>query len=372
MILIANCFTFGFDSFFSKKTAYFEKKNLIQRLIKECQKLTFFTLFFISICITCSTSHANDPKHNVIDDAWATSKGLRFSGRLTEAHEGPKAQGSKLSTLKRQAKQLLTSGEEGRVKWRVETKTGVLEWQSRADDMGYWELHTNLPLPPLALAPGWHTLHSQPVASTLAQPVAHATHAAGLLVHDPHNTSGLISDIDDTILVTQVLDKAKLLKNSLTIAPESRQAVAGMAQLYRKLMDDLPNPAAAPVFYLSASPKQLSDSLRRFLAQHQFPRGVLQLREISPQPQTRDPLADTQNYKIQRIQAILDAFPGVRFLLIGDDAERDPEVYAHFQQMHPERLHSVWIRRIHPDPNRPRYPQQHDVEDLLRGGALPW
>jgi phosphatidate phosphatase APP1 len=181
----------------------------------------------------------------------------------------------------------------------------------------------------------------------------------------------LISDIDDTILVTQVLDKSKLLKNSLTIPPESRQAVAGMAQLYRKLMDDLPHPAAAPVCYVSASPKQLSDYVRRFLARHQFPRGVLQLREISPQAQTRDPLADTQAYKIQRIQAILDGFPGVRFVLVGDDAERDPEIYAHFQQVHPERLHSVWIRRVHPDPNRPRYPQQRDLNELL-SGALPW
>lgn len=352
----------------------FKYKNCFYHFKYKCKQLTFFTVFFLSWMplIFVAQASASDLKHNILDDGWATSKGIRFSGRLTEAHEGAKPQSGKASTLKRQAQQLLASGEEGRVKWRIDSKTHVLEWHSRSDDLGYWELQSNVPLSTaMPLSPGWHTLHSQPVASTVALSATHLTHAAGLLVHDPHNTSGLISDIDDTLLVTQVLDKSKLLKNSLTIPPESRQAVAGMALLYHKLMDDLPNPAAAPVFYVSATPRQFSDNLRRFLARHQFPRGVLMLREIGSQAATRDPLVDTQTYKIQRIQAILDAFPNVRFVLLGDDAERDPETYAYFQQQHPERLHSVWIRRIHPDPHRPRYPQQRDVQELL-AGALPW
>lgn len=328
------------------------------------------SLALAGLMLLGGAARAGESIHNVLDDGWATAVSVRFSGRLTEAHAGSKAEGGALSTLRRQAKNLLATGEEGRVAWRV----GSLQWQTRADDLGYWEWRGNVPLPPAALGAGWHTIQSDPVASSAGSagtPGVPPGHAAGLLVHDPRNTSGLISDIDDTILVTQVLDKPRLLKNTLTIPPESRQAVAGMAALYQRLASQLPDPTAAPLFYLSASPRQITDSVRRFLAHNQFPRGVLQLREVSTQARSRDPLTDTQAYKIQRIQAILDAFPEVRFVLVGDDAEHDPETYAHLQQTQPQRIHSVWIRRIHPDPARPRPAGQRDLAQLL-AGAQPW
>lgn len=284
---------------------------------------------------------------NIIDDGWATAQGYRFSGRLTEdTHQPAKADSGSVTAVYRSTRLLFSSGAEGEVGWSV----GKLVWRSRADDHGYWALMTNQPL---TLPAGWHAIASPIPASS----------AASLLVHDPQNRLGIISDIDDTILVSEVTNKAKLLKNSLAVPPEARQAVAGVAALYARTAQQNPNPAATPIFYLSASPKQLTDSLRRFLAKNAFPRGVLMLKEVGHE--SRDPLTDQQNYKLGRIEAILQAFPDVQFMLIGDDGERDPEVYAEIARRYPQQISGVWIRRVSADPKRAHIAGQQDLATLL-------
>lgn len=293
---------------------------------------------------------AADRLHNIVDDSWATPQGYQLSGRLVEARAALAAGSGKRASLYRNTRLVFTSGEEG----RVSVSVGTAQWQTRADDHGYWQVQTNQPL--AQLATGWHDIATTPPASG----------PAGLLMHDARNTLGVISDIDDTVLVSEVNDKSRLLRHSLTVSPESRQPVAGMAALYQAWVKRSANPAATPVFYVSASPRQLSDGIRRFLQHHGFPRGVLQLKEVSSA--STDPLIDQQAYKVQRISAILKAFPDVRFALLGDDGERDPESYAQVRSLFPNQIAGVWIRRVHPDPKRPRIAGQLDTADLLRSG----
>jgi phosphatidate phosphatase APP1 len=282
----------------------------------------------------------------ILDDAWQGAQGYRFSGRLTHLRRSPRARSSRLAALYRTGRMLLTHGEKGLVTLRVADH----EWTVRADDHGYWEFAGNRPL---ALPPGWHALEAEPVASS----------PAGLLVVDPRNPLGLISDLDDTVLLTGVLRKRTLLRNSLTVPPERRTAVPGMAALFQKILQGNPAPEASAVFYLSSSPRQLTDNLRRFLAVRGFPRGVLQLRKISREggDATRDHLA----YKLRRLGAILAACPGRRFHFFGDDAESDPEVYAQVREKHPDQIAGIWIRRVNPDKQRPAYPDQRDVRELI-------
>lgn len=304
-----------------------------------------------ALAMAGSVAMAADGRHNVVDDAWSTPQGHRFSGRLTEAHNPAAADSGRRSSSYRTTRLLLTRGETGTVAWTV----GDLRWETRCDSAGYWALASNLSLDraALALTPGWHDIASVPAASS----------AASLLVHDPRNTRGLISDIDDTILVSEVNSKRRLLRNSLTLPPEARQAVAGAATAYRRLVQDNPNPAATPVFYVSASPRQLTDSVRRFLARHDFPRGVLQLKEVSGA--SGESLTDQKAYKLRRIEAILAAFPGVRFVLMGDDGEQDPEIFHTLRERHPAQVGKVWIRRVHPDPMRPTWPAQRNMDELV-------
>ena len=206
----------------------------------------------------------------------------------------------------------------------------------------------------LNLAPGWHDIESVPVPSS----------PAGLLVVDPRNSIGIISDIDDTILVTGVLRRGAMLKNSLLVSPEHREAVPGMAELFRRLVQKNPAPEASAIFYLSASPRQLTDNIRRFLTVGGFPRGVLQLRGTSAE--SGDLAKDHEAYKLRHIETILAAFPQMHFYFFGDDEERDPEIYAGIREKHPDRVVGIWIHHLNPDKKRPTYPGQRDVGELLK------
>jgi len=289
---------------------------------------------------------ADDPRHLVVDDAWSGATGIHFSGRLTEVRTAPESRHGKMRTLYQTSRLLITSGEEGSVTWRV----AAHEWSLRTDDDGYWHLSTN---PSPVLAPGWHEIESMPAASS----------SAGLLVVDPRNRFGIISDIDDTIMVSHVLEKRTLLKNSLTVPPTSRDVVAGMADLYRRKLARNDAPDSAPLFYVSSSPRQLTDNLRGFLKQNGFPRGVLRLKEISEA--SNESLFDQRTYKYRAIESVLLAHPRVSFALFGDDGEKDPEIYAELQAKFPAQIEGVWIRRIDPNPRRARFPNQQDTAALL-------
>jgi phosphatidate phosphatase APP1 len=82
-----------------------------------------------------------------------------------------------------------------------------------------------------------------------------------------------------------------------------------------------------------------------------------------------EPLIDQFAYKTQKIEDILARLPLVRFVLVGDDGERDPEVYDWVRARHPDRIEAIWIRRVHPDAKRPRIAGQRDLTDVLREAA---
>ena len=305
----------------------------------------WITGFLLLAALTIARSE--EPLQTVVDDAWQGAQGWHFSGRVTDIRNAPAEDSGRLVAFYRTLRMLFTSGEKGEVTWRVAGK----KWTTHADQHGYWELADSRPL---ALLPGWHEIESEPAASS----------PAGLLVVDPRNPIGLISDIDDTILTTGVLSKLSLLKNSLTVTPENREAIPGMAQLYQKLLQKNPAPEAAAIFYLSASPRQLTDNLRRFLSAGGFPRGVLQLKEISSE--NKHASKDNETYKLHRLETIFAAFPQLRFYLFGDDGERDPEIYAQVQEKHPAQVAGIWIHHLNPDKKRPTFPGQRDVSELLK------
>ncbi|HSC80052.1 MAG TPA: phosphatase domain-containing protein, partial [Chitinolyticbacter sp.] len=251
-------------------------------------------------------------------------------------------------TLYRSARQLLTDGEEAVVTLNL----GSWQWRTHVDSQGYWLLAQNAPLP---LDPGWHPITSTPAASSEAR----------LLVPHPDNRIGIISDMDDTVMVSQVNTRARLLRNSLMRPPEARQAFAGVAALYAHIAALNPQPATTPVFYLSASPRQFTDNLRRFLCANAFPPGVLLTKRWG-----EGSLTNQRAYKTARLEAVFAALPDVRFHLFGDDGEQDPEIYADIRQRHPTRVASIWIRRVHPDAGRARLPGQGDLAELVANPAL--
>jgi phosphatidate phosphatase APP1 len=226
------------------------------------------------------------------------------------------------------------------------------EWHAVTDEEGYLqiEMHNIAAIPC-----GWHRIHT--VAGD-------ATDEIGLLLVPPENVHGIISDVDDTILITHVSSKRLMLMNTFLRNPLQRQVVPGIANAYRAMLAKNPRPAAAPMFYLSATPRQLHLALQAILDHNGMPPGVLITKRITNDASS-EPLLDQLVYKTAKIEQILARVPHVTFTLIGDDAERDPEVFAAIREHHPSRIGSIWIRHVHPDPQRPRLPGQGDLTELI-------
>ncbi|MFM7107418.1 MAG: phosphatidate phosphatase App1 family protein [Planctomycetaceae bacterium] len=155
---------------------------------------------------------------------------------------------------------------------------------------------------------------------------------------DPTGAS-VISDIDDTVKITNVIDRRELLRNTLL---REFAAVPGMADVFRGW-----HAAGTAFHYVSASPWQLSPCLCGFLAAAGLPAGSMHLKLFRLKDST--PLGRMPSRKRSKkrvIEQIMADFPGRRFLLVGDSGERDPEVYAAVARKRPAQVAGVAIRLV--------------------------
>ncbi len=153
----------------------------------------------------------------------------------------------------------------------------------------------------------------------------------------------VISDVDDTVKMSQVRDRRELLAN--TFLREFRP-VPGMAEAYRKWAAD-----GAAFHYVSASPWQLYDPLARFLAAEGFPEGSFHLKLFRVKDSSFfDLYTSPEAYKRRTIEPILKAFPGRRFVLVGDSGEKDPEAYGAIARDHPDQIVRIIIRDVTGEP----------------------
>jgi len=143
----------------------------------------------------------------------------------------------------------------------------------------------------------------------------------------------VVSDLDDTLIVTDVLDKAKLLENTFLKDEHDQAIVEGMPQFYQCLREVAP---ARPGFALvSGSPTQYVGRIATLLKLHDFPPMGLYLRELGP--------STLSGYKQPYIRALLKALPN-QAVLVGDSGEQDPEVYAQMRSEFPGRVAAIYIR----------------------------
>lgn len=152
-------------------------------------------------------------------------------------------------------------------------------------------------------------------------PVHPAGRFQGKVLLIPPRGLSVISDIDDTVKVTQVTDRRELLRNTF-MRPFA--AVQGMAPFYQRLAS-----AGAVFHYVSSSPWQLYPALTAFLHQAGFPPATLHLKRFRPKDTTvLDLFADPLETKVPAIRALMARHPGRSFVLVGDSGEKDPEVYG--------------------------------------------
>ncbi len=150
----------------------------------------------------------------------------------------------------------------------------------------------------------------------------------------------VISDIDDTIKITQVLDRKATLRNTFL---EPFRPVPGMADVYRGWAEK----AGAQFCYVSASPWQLYSPLAGFIRSNGFPAGVFYLKSFRWKDESLLNLFEgPEKYKPAVIDPLMKRFPNRRFVFVGDSGERDPEIYGALAREHPQQVAKILIRDV--------------------------
>jgi phosphatidate phosphatase APP1 len=162
-------------------------------------------------------------------------------------------------------------------------------------------------------------------------------------VLDPDVRFAVVSDIDDTVMVTALPRPLLAAWNTFVLDEYARSPVPGMAVLYERLVTTHPE---APVFYLSTGAWNVAPTLGRFLSRNLYPRGPLLLTDWGP---TTDRwFRSGQAHKHAALARLAEEFPDIKWLLIGDDGQHDPEIYGEFSASHPDNVAAVAIRQLSP------------------------
>jgi phosphatidate phosphatase APP1 len=164
----------------------------------------------------------------------------------------------------------------------------------------------------------------------------------------PHITQlGVISDIDDTFLISHSSTIFKRLWTLFTLNAQSRRAFEGVAEHYHLLEyaeTDYNTPN--PIFYVSSSEWNLYDYLNEFVTIQKLPAGIFLLSQIKRWYELAKTGKTKHEGKFVRVVRIMQAFPNQRFILLGDNSQKDPEIYASIVEHYPDRIHAVYIRHV--------------------------
>ncbi|WP_339713948.1 phosphatase domain-containing protein [Cyclobacterium amurskyense] len=178
----------------------------------------------------------------------------------------------------------------------------------------------------------------------------------------PH---GIISDIDDTIIVSKATNIQEKFWLSVSKNAYTRRPLPGVSEFYRLLSAN----AQYPVFYVSSSDWNLFDLIQDFLKYREIPVGPILL---------KDRHMDLKNiwksgggsheHKVEKISFLMDFYPNLNFVLLGDSGQHDPEIYAEIISKYKHRIEAVYIRQVGTkDPIR-----EEELNKLLPSNKIVW
>ncbi len=232
----------------------------------------------------------------------------------------------------------------------------------RAENVRGWRSFTSVPVPNVAvtivIAGAIHRVQADrggvidAVVSTVLSPGTHAVSissdesnsvSAAILVVDPSASMGIVSDVDDTIMVTALPRPLLAAWNTFVLDEHARIPTPGMAVFMERIAAEHPG---LPFIYLSTGAWNVAPTLTRFLSRNLYPPGALLLTDWGP---THDRLFRSgREHKRESLRRLAAEFPTVKWLLVGDDGQHDEEIYGEFAREHPESVAAIAIRQLSP------------------------
>lgn len=224
----------------------------------------------------------------------------------------------------------------------VELSIGSHRTKEVTDSHGF----ANFSLPVPKLRAGWHDAHA------VTTPIEDGESAAGTgqVVKPAARAPFLvISDIDDTILLTGLTEGIAMVARTVLREAAQRKAIPGMAPLYRGLVRGLPTRSGRlrpepTFFYVSTGSWSFYPLLNEFTDLRGFPHGPMFLTDWGPTE--RYLRRSGAEHKRTAIRRLFEAYPGMSFVLVGDSGQRDPLTYEEMAREFPGRVVLILIRQV--------------------------
>lgn len=222
-------------------------------------------------------------------------------------------------------------------------KIGDVEILTITDRKGYFLIDAILPLSISSISnrEGWVSFELHAVNAKMPS----ASCVGEFLVPEQAADFGVISDIDDTILNTGVTSflKWRVLFNSFFVNAFRRIPLKNAPEFYAKLHLGIDGAEKNPIFYLSNSPWNMYQYLKAFLDHNNFPKGPILLRSFNS---FFERVKSAKPHKQKEILNLLNAYPKLNFILIGDSGEHDASIYTEIAAQFPHRILCIYLRSV--------------------------
>jgi phosphatidate phosphatase APP1 len=193
------------------------------------------------------------------------------------------------------------------------------------------------------IAAGWHSVSVNSLSNT-GQVISKGEGK----VFIPHSTQyGFISDIDDTIMISHSATIRRRLRELFIKNARTRRVFKDVGTHYSLLAHAHTDPSTPnPFFYVSSGEWNLYDYLNEFFDHNRLPEGAFLLNQVKRWFELWKTGKTKHEGKLFRIVRILEAFPRQKFILFGDNTQRDPFIYAAIAKKFPRKIFAVYIRNI--------------------------
>ena len=219
----------------------------------------------------------------------------------------------------------------------------------KADDEGFFV--TRIDLPDSVDVSGEWAEYTVELLSP-ARPGIDRSRCTGEVLVPPSSAAfAIVSDIDDTVIQSRVSNFLLAARSVILGNARTRLPFPGVAAFYAALRDGRSGAERNPIFYVSSSPWNIYDVITEFLDLQKIPRGPVLLRDWDI---SFGALSSHRHFehKGQAIRSIMQCYPRLSFILIGDSGQHDPEIYRQIVREFPTRVKAIYIRDVSRNPER--------------------
>lgn len=226
---------------------------------------------------------------------------------------------------------------------RVEITFNNQSTTVETDEQGLFETEIKLKK---ELKSGWYDVTYQ-VLDEIVEDQEPLEEKGEVLIVDKSNQYIVVSDVDDTILISHATQTLRKLRLILTKNSKTRLPFVGVAAFYKALNTGNPPQFNNHIFYVSSSEWNLYDFLEDFCEVRNIPKGPFMLQELKTSLwKLIKSGGGTHSHKKDKILHLMDIYPDQKFILIGDSGQRDAALYKSITEERPHQVLTIYIRDV--------------------------